>query len=579
MIRLLLIEDNPMDQELVRRGFRDSRAIGEPVDVTIVESVDAALELLERESFTVILSDYSLPRRTGLDFLQTFRALGHTTPVIMLTGSADTMVAVAALQDGAADFVIKDIAFERALGVVVRRTIDKHQMGDREEPASVSGHDRTDRTQLARQLDAQNRELRRAVQESEALRLVAQTLASEREIATALTLVSRTTAQILLSHAAAVLLKRGHEHVLVSSWGPLKLPTGVKRADLLELLAGDCQWVATATMREDGEPIGVLWVGRSCYGAFQPAETELLQALSDLTSLSIARLRAREQVRRLRDAAPSVSSVEMAAPPDATLTASATDERDATPLTPARDDEPPDDTDHPVALVVDDSEKILLQARLALQHTMTVLTATSGKQALKKYVMTRPKVVVVDLIMPEMDGFATLAELQRLGTTPCIALALRGDTATHERARKAGFSGVVEKPFREGELAAQVTAVLAATERGGDDHFAEDGGYPVLVLPNPAANLSRLLPHFGRHIRALAEDGCDALILDAGQFTDITPEHVTMLARLYAETNTVGMRTAIATPDARVVQKLRNIVDIRNAQYVASRDEAKRLFA
>ena len=65
MLRLLLVEDNPADQELVRRGFRDPGPLEEPVEIVAVESVDAALAMLRKGGFAVILLDYALPKRTG----------------------------------------------------------------------------------------------------------------------------------------------------------------------------------------------------------------------------------------------------------------------------------------------------------------------------------------------------------------------------------------------------------------------------------------------------------------------------------------------------------------------------------
>ena len=99
-------------------------------------------------------------------------------------------------------------------------------------------------------------------------------------------------------------------------------------------------------------------------------------------------------------------------------------------------------------LVVDDSEKVLAMAKAALEQSLTVLTATSGKEAIAQYAKARPGVVVIDLVMPDMDGFATLAELQKLGQVELRRPHRRGDASLHERARKAGYTAIVEKPFQ-----------------------------------------------------------------------------------------------------------------------------------
>ncbi|MEO6029870.1 MAG: response regulator [Candidatus Binatia bacterium] len=230
-------------------------------------------------------------------------------------------------------------------------------------------------------------------------------------------------------------------------------------------------------------------------------------------------------------------------------------------------------------LIVDDSEKVLAMAKAALEHSLTVLTATSGKDALAQYAKARPAVVVIDLVMPDMDGFATLAELQKLGKSSCVALAVRGDASLHERAKKAGYTAIVDKPFQPGELLEQVLQAGNAGASPEDvlkEYVGEDGGCPVFNLPNPSSKmLAKLLPIFGKKLRALAEDGNDKLILDVAQLSDVTSEQVAMLVRLLTEAGTLGIRTAICAPDQQIVTKLQQIAETREARYAATRDAAR----
>jgi CheY-like chemotaxis protein len=229
-------------------------------------------------------------------------------------------------------------------------------------------------------------------------------------------------------------------------------------------------------------------------------------------------------------------------------------------------------------LIVDDSEKVLAMAKAALEQTMTVLTATSGKDAIAQYAKARPGVVVIDLVMPDMDGFATLAELQKLGKSSCVALSVRGDQTLHEKAKKAGYSAIVEKPFPAAELLEHVRQAASAGAAADDvlkEYLSEDGGCPVLNLPNQSSKLlAKLLPIFGKKLRALAEDGNDKLILDLAQLNDVTSEHVAGLVRLLSEAGTLGMRTAICAPD-EIVRKLRQIAETSDARYGATRDAAR----
>jgi two-component system, cell cycle response regulator len=228
-------------------------------------------------------------------------------------------------------------------------------------------------------------------------------------------------------------------------------------------------------------------------------------------------------------------------------------------------------------LVVDDSEKVLAAAQKALEKSMTVLTALSGAEAIKHYAAARPGVVVVDLAMPEMDGYATIAALKKLGPSGFVALAVRGDGGAHEKARKAGCCAVVDKPFQADELLDQVLAA-ASTVVPADDLLrtclSEVDGCAVFSLPRSKV-LGRLLPLFAKKLRSLAEDGDDKLILDIAQLNDITSEQIGLLVRLISEAQEIGIRTAICTPDENVLQSLRQVAETREAPAAPTPEAAR----
>jgi CheY-like chemotaxis protein len=401
----------------------------------------------------------------------------------------------------------------------------------------------------------------RARRHVEALRDVAERLASASEVADVLDRVARTTAEALGAEAAAILIRHDHEHVLVSAFGSLQYRRGAKDADLPTRLGDGWDAIASAPMHDGGETIGLVWMGRTC-GAFPPDTVALLRALADVTALGISKLRAHEQLRRARSRG------------DGTPGDVAPCERPSTTACPAPAAATPGDP-HCV-LIVDDSERVLLQARLALQDTMTVLTATSGPAAIAKYRTARPALVVIDLDMPSMNGFETLAELQTHGCTSALALTLRGDALQPARARKAGYLGIVEKPFREGELAAAVGSALASAEALDPDYMSEDDGYAFLTLPGTSPRgLTKLLPAIERNLRMLAEQCTDSLIVDVRAVTQVNAEHVTVLARVRSEAQTRGIHTVICAGDPTVA-KLRQIVELRDATYVADPEQAKR---
>lgn len=229
--------------------------------------------------------------------------------------------------------------------------------------------------------------------------------------------------------------------------------------------------------------------------------------------------------------------------------------------------------DPTAVLVVDDSERVLEAARAALAGSMKVLTALGGRAAIAEYRSARPAYVVVDLAMPDMDGFATLAALQPLGESNFVALALRGDTAAHERAKKAGFRAVVEKPFRGAELLERLRALGAGPGDAVQAHVEEHAGCSVVRLPEPGTE-AKVAPLLLKKLRALAEDGADKVIVDLATLADITGDQITTLARLLETAATLGIRTAICAADAGIVERLQQVAETKSAPCAPTRDEA-----
>jgi len=296
-LRILLVEDNAADRELVERAFREPAPLKGPVDLEVVSDAEAALAAVREATFAVILTDYSLPGRNGIELLRALREADDETPVVVMTGLGDEFLAVASLQQGAADYVVKEIGFERALPVVIDRVLGKRALALEVE----RGHERVAQyaKRLERQLEDQTAALRRALQESEGLRRIGRALAAARELKPALDLVTQTTAQLLRARAAAVVIHTEADRVLVSVWGALKEAPGLKRADVIAALGSGFPETATAALRgEGGAEIGLLWAGRSAPQPFSTHDLEVLEALADLAALSIANVRAHEQLRR-----------------------------------------------------------------------------------------------------------------------------------------------------------------------------------------------------------------------------------------------------------------------------------------
>ena len=229
-------------------------------------------------------------------------------------------------------------------------------------------------------------------------------------------------------------------------------------------------------------------------------------------------------------------------------------------------------------LIIDDSEKVLVTAKAALEQSFTVLTALSGAEGIAEYQRARPATVVIDLAMPDMDGFATLEQIQQLGRSYFVALAVRGDKTLQERARKAGYGAIVEKPFQGATLHEQVVAAAmnASPEEFLQKCFAEEAGCPVLHLDMSATKkLTRSMSLITKKLRALAEDGNDKLILDIAALSEVSPEQITLLARVLTEAGGLGIRTAVCTANEQVLGTLRQIVEIRSAPSAPTCEQAR----
>ncbi len=119
----------------------------------------------------------------------------------------------------------------------------------------------------------------------------------------------------------------------------------------------------------------------------------------------------------------------------------------------------------PTVLVVDDERNIVQLAKLYLREEgFQVETASNGREALEKVKQVRPSLVVLDLMMPELDGWEVCKQLRRDGDIPIIMLTARGDDVDKVVGLELGADDYVTKPFNPRELVARVKAVLRRYE-------------------------------------------------------------------------------------------------------------------
>ena len=117
-----------------------------------------------------------------------------------------------------------------------------------------------------------------------------------------------------------------------------------------------------------------------------------------------------------------------------------------------------------VVLVVEDSPTMRQLVCYALRKIegIVLVEATDGQNALDKLAEIRPDVILTDLNMPVMDGFALIEEVRKrdgLADLPIIVLTTDGALQDQERARELGVAAYVTKPIRHDDVVAAVTRV------------------------------------------------------------------------------------------------------------------------
>ena len=121
-------------------------------------------------------------------------------------------------------------------------------------------------------------------------------------------------------------------------------------------------------------------------------------------------------------------------------------------------------------LIIDDDADIRLIAGLSLGRVggMDVIDAASGVEGVRKAQEEKPDVILLDMMMPAMDGLETLAALRSqpaTAMTPVIFLTAKAVGAEVERMRALGAAGVLIKPFDPRTLSGDVRALL---QQAGD---------------------------------------------------------------------------------------------------------------
>lgn len=123
-----------------------------------------------------------------------------------------------------------------------------------------------------------------------------------------------------------------------------------------------------------------------------------------------------------------------------------------------------------ILIVEDEPDTIFLLKQILLNSGFNVRSAMSGKEAIEKVKLHKPDLVLLDLMMPEMDGWDTFRYLRQVADVPVIilsALAIKEDIV---KALQLGVDDYITKPFYNAEVVARVKAVLRRSGKEDANH-------------------------------------------------------------------------------------------------------------
>ncbi len=171
----------------------------------------------------------------------------------------------------------------------------------------------------------------------------------------------------------------------------------------------------------------------------------------------------------------------------------------------------------PRLLIIDDDPTLLRFLKEFFEREgFTVDSAAGGQPALRLFFANRPDLVVVDVMMPGMDGWEVTARVRELADTPVIMLTAKSGEADKLRGFRLGVDDYVTKPFSLAELGARVAAVLARAAAGREkiDAVYHAGAITVDMKKRQALldqTLLTLTPTEFRVLACLAERAGEAV--------------------------------------------------------------------
>jgi two-component system response regulator AdeR len=135
---------------------------------------------------------------------------------------------------------------------------------------------------------------------------------------------------------------------------------------------------------------------------------------------------------------------------------------------------------NPLALIVEDEAAIAeILDRYLVREGFRTARAHDGQVALDLHALLRPDIVLLDVVMPKLDGWAVLGEIRRRGSTPVVMMTALDQDIDKLQGLRMGADDYVVKPFSPPEVVARVQAVLRRTAGMVPDRVIRLGGLEV----------------------------------------------------------------------------------------------------
>jgi len=123
-------------------------------------------------------------------------------------------------------------------------------------------------------------------------------------------------------------------------------------------------------------------------------------------------------------------------------------------------------------LVVDDEKRMVRFIQLNLeQDGFQVITAFNGSEALEQVRTQLPDLILLDIMMPDINGFEALKKIREVNTVPVIMLTAKGEEDDRIQGLELGADDYITKPFSPRELVSRIRAVLRRTESFKEDQI------------------------------------------------------------------------------------------------------------